>query len=155
MQALTNNLTVFVIDEAEAARRAMRRAFAGRGFETYERDTPLGATRELVHVQAHALVIDLEFSVMRGDAFIALLRRNDRLDHVAAVLVGAGSSTELSRAAEASGADGSFSKDQPLDGLAALVERLCSRRAASLASARRLELITEAAKRPSQPDLGS
>src|SRR5690606_33572873 len=114
-----------------------------------ERETPLGATREIVHFHLDAVIIDLEMPVMRGDAFAALLRRNTHLDHVAIVLL-APSPAEALRSADTSCADGMYAKDQPVDGLVALLERVCARRAASLASARRLAEVAEL-RRPSRP----
>jgi CheY-like chemotaxis protein len=103
--------SVLLIDDSDTSRAITRRQLEVHGYRVYERNTPLGATKEIVQLRIDVVVIDVDMPVMRGDAFAALLRRNPRLAHVAVVLLSGAGKDDLAKAMEEANADGAVRKE--------------------------------------------
>jgi CheY-like chemotaxis protein len=111
MEATAGGYSILVIDDSDTARAITRRHLEAHGYRVFDRSTPIGATRDIVHHRVDAVLIDLDMPVMRGDAFAALLRKNTRLSRVAVVLVSGSSKQELHEAVKSSNADGAVRKE--------------------------------------------
>lgn len=79
--------TVMVIDDSGIARASIVELLRAAGFETHERETPIGATADLFRLGVDAVVLDMNMPVMSGERFAKLVRANDRLAGIAIVLV--------------------------------------------------------------------
>jgi CheY-like chemotaxis protein len=96
---------VLLILETTEERERTREALRAAGWEVLTRDSPIGATVEIVRSRIDAVVVDVDFDVMSGDRFAELIRKNDRLDPVALVLVTSDSPHEALELANRVGAD--------------------------------------------------
>jgi CheY-like chemotaxis protein len=115
---------ILVIDDMEIARQTIAHTLIRAGFEVHERDTPLGATAQIVKLEIDAVVVDMNMPVMSGGRFAQVLRRNSRLDHVKLVLVTGDSQSELERVGRRIQADGMLSKEDVPTELVPLIRRL-------------------------------
>jgi CheY-like chemotaxis protein len=96
---------VLLILDHEDERRTATAILEGAGYGVKSRTSPIGATVEIVRAGIDAVVIDVHIAVMSGDRFAALVRRNDRLDHVGLVLLSNESPPEIARLVAEVGAD--------------------------------------------------
>ncbi len=119
---------ILLILERKDGRERASEALSRQGWTVFTRDSPIGATVEIVRSRIDVVVVDIDFDVMSGDRFAELVRRNDRLDHVAIILVSERSSPEAASLAARVGADGGVGRDKLELGLATAISRALAKR---------------------------
>lgn len=100
-------------------------------YEIHSRESPIGATVEIVRSEIDVVIVDVDFAVMSGDRFAELIRRNDRLDHIGLLLVTSSGAMAAQQMAKDVGADGGLTRAALRPNLPAAVERAlvrCRRR---------------------------
>jgi CheY-like chemotaxis protein len=78
---------VLVVDEHRDVRHAIALLLRENGCEVFESPTAVGASAELVRLDADALVIGNHLSMMKGGRFAELVRQNPRFAELALVVV--------------------------------------------------------------------
>lgn len=103
----------------------MSRLLEEDGYRVFSRDSPIGASAEIVHNDIDIVILELELSVMGGERFATLVRGNERLEHVKLVLVCADRARLLAAAAEVE-ADAAITRDEVASLLSLAVAGLCT-----------------------------
>jgi len=119
--------TVLVIDDSQIVRASLARMLEGGGYRVHERSTPIGASAVIVRERVDAVVLDINMPVMSGARFAELLQANDRLKHVALILV-TGDPEQLEAVAEKVGADAALTKAEARTQLVEVVDGVMERR---------------------------
>jgi len=119
--------TILVIDDSQIVRASLARMLEGGGYRVHERSTPIGASAVIVRERVDAVVLDINMPVMSGARFAELLQANDRLKHVALVLV-TGDPEQLKTVADKVGADAALTKAEARTQLVEVVDAVMERR---------------------------
>jgi CheY-like chemotaxis protein len=119
---------ILLVLERREDRDRGKDALSQEGWKVFTRDSPIGATVEIVRSRIDVVVVDVDFDVMSGDRFAELVRRNDRLDHVAIILVARGATLEAQALADRVGADGGIGRGNLAAGLSNAILRGLSQR---------------------------
>lgn len=122
--------TILVIDDSQIVRASLARMLEGGGYRVHERSTPIGASAVIVRERVDAVVLDINMPVMSGARFAELLQANDRLKHVALVLV-TGDPEQLRSVADKVGADAALTKAEARTQLVDVVDAVMERREAT------------------------
>jgi CheY-like chemotaxis protein len=78
---------VLIIDDDELARQMMTDLLTAAGHVVTRLASPIGASREVMAMGAHVVVVDVMMPSIRGDKLAQLLRKNPRLSQLGIVLV--------------------------------------------------------------------
>lgn len=86
---------VLIIDDDELARQMMTDLLTNAGHVVTPLASPIGASREVMAMAAHVVVVDVLMPSIRGDKLAHLLRKNPRLSQLGIVLVTSLGRTQL------------------------------------------------------------
>lgn len=86
---------VLVIDDDDLSRQMITDVLTREGHEVTSLPSPIGASRALMNLEAHVVIVDVMMPSLRGDKLAALLRKNPRFDKLGIVLVSGATSEEL------------------------------------------------------------
>jgi len=117
-----------LILEDREEREQAKAILGDEGWQVHTRDSPIGATVEIVRARIDAVVVDVDFDVMSGDRFAELIRKNDRLDHVGLVLVSSSGAQDAESLAARVGADAGLSRNAPVRTLPQALDAALERR---------------------------
>jgi CheY-like chemotaxis protein len=117
-----------VIDDDDVARELMASTLREGGFAIFELPSPIGATQLLLREDIRLLILDVQMPDMSGDKLARLLRKNERLQSLAIVLVSGCEQPDLNRIASEVRADGVVLKRRVREGLVATATRALSAR---------------------------
>jgi DNA-binding response OmpR family regulator len=99
-----------VIDDDDVARELLVCTIKPAGFTTFELPSPIGATQLLLREDIRLLVLDIQMPDMSGDKLAKLLRKNEKLQSLAILLVSGADDADLGQLAAEVHADGVIHK---------------------------------------------
>ena len=78
---------VLLIDDSELAREAIARVLTNAGFEVHQQEIAVGAIANLKRLAIQVAIVDVHLPQIKGDQFVALLRKTPALDGVRVIMI--------------------------------------------------------------------
>ncbi|MEL6546820.1 MAG: response regulator [Myxococcota bacterium] len=119
-----NRRRVLIIDDSSVARAAIRRQLPNEDYEVFERESPIGATVEILKNSIQLVVLDMNMPAMSGERFAHMMRNNPRFADLMIVLVSSESEDQLRRVGKSIQADAVLSKSAVDERLLTTISRL-------------------------------
>lgn len=119
---LESSAKVLVVDDSDIARASVTQTLRSAGYDVIERNSPLGASRDVIRHGVSIVVLDVEMPALRGDRLATLLRGNG--PEMTLVLVSSLPEQQLRELGEQVGADGVVPKARATSELVPLLAQL-------------------------------
>ncbi|MEM6532862.1 MAG: response regulator [Myxococcota bacterium] len=118
---------VLIVDDSSIARATIRELLAPTGYQIFERESPIGATVEILKNEIELVILDMNMPAMSGERFAQMMRSNPRFSNLMIVLVSGDSEDRLHEVGESIQADAVLQKAELKELLLDTVERLLNR----------------------------